>query len=311
MMRRRGALLVAALGLSAVMAACGGGSDSDSADTTEGTTASTVAAGEDTVSVNLAEYTYGVSGSLRAGGTIRLQNLGREFHMMGLGKLKEGKTLDDLKTVLEKASGPPASPEEDPTKDIIDEVGVPGAIIGPGQTAEVTVPTLSTGTYAMVCFIPVEGGGPPHFTKGMISQLSVVDGKPPVPKADATFTIAPGKPVQGPSSLKAGKHVIEFKAEPGSEQLEPGIAKLDPGKTIKDVNAVFKSFESGDDFILPVGAPSKVPAKLAAGFFDMRDVTSVFVGLDLTPGTYGIDAHDSDVKDAPIDPVEKATFAVT
>ncbi|MGH9156792.1 MAG: hypothetical protein ACRD1K_13375, partial [Acidimicrobiales bacterium] len=98
---RRRRLFVAGLGLATVLAACGGSDDSTSTSSTgAGTTATTTAAAADSVSVNLAEYTFGVSGALKSGGTIKLSNLGKEFHMMGLGKLKPGKTLDDVKAAL-------------------------------------------------------------------------------------------------------------------------------------------------------------------------------------------------------------------
>ena len=279
------------------------------------------------------EYSYTISGDLKPGGTIRLSNAGTQFHMIGMGKLKDGKTLADVSALLAEepeeettttvaaASGATTTTaaeaageeeEEDPFAELFDgELGAPGSFMGPGQKADITVPSLAAGTYAMICFLPTEGGGPPHFAQGMIGQLTVAGDQATEPTADATFKLEPGKAIAGPSTLTAGKHVLKFERSAGGEQLEPGIAKLDPGKTVADINQAFEAFETEDDFVLPVNAASLIPGKLIIGLFDMLSAEEAYVGVDLTAGTYGIDAHDSDPDDAPIDPIEKTTFTVT
>ncbi len=83
--------------------------------------------------------------------------------------------------------------EQDPTTEILDDLGLPRAFMGPGESAEVTVPNLQPGTYALICFIPTEGEGTPHLAKGMVGQLEVVAGAAPAPPtADATYRLAPG-----------------------------------------------------------------------------------------------------------------------
>ena len=42
-----------------------------------------------------------------------------------------------------------------------------------GGTEQVAEITLKSGRYASVCFITDRGGGPPHFTKGQIAELTV------------------------------------------------------------------------------------------------------------------------------------------
>ena len=195
--------------------------------------------------------------------------------------------------------------------DVVDDVGAPGAFQGPGQKAEITVPDMAAGSYAMVCFIPTEGGGPPHFVQGMIGELTVVGEKAAEPTADATFSVAPGQPVTGPSTLTAGKHVLKFEAAAGSEQLEPGLALLDAGKTLADLNRAFGSFETATDFVLPVNATAQVPGKVIASLFDLGPAREVYLGVDLAPGTYSIAANDTDPDDALEDPVEKLTLTVS
>ena len=293
------------------------------------------------------EYSYIVGGALKPGGTIRLSNAGKEFHMMGLLKLKEGKTIADVTALLEQfaaeggeeegptttaaggattttASGASGTTvpgaegegegegeEEDPFTELGDDVGAPGSFMGPGQKAEITVPSLDEGTYAMICFLPTEGGGPPHFAQGMTGEFTVVGDEAAEPTADATFKLEVGKAVTGPTTLTAGRHVLKFEGAAGSEQLEPGLAKLNQGATIGDVNRAFEAFETEDDFVLPVNAASQIPAQLVIGLFDLLDADEVYVAVDLTAGTYAIDAHDADPEDAPLDPVETLTFTVT
>jgi hypothetical protein len=319
-----------ALALAGAMVACG--DDSDEA--TDATSTTLAATGADAVDITMAEYSYTVGGDLKPGGTIRLSNTGKELHMLGLGKLKEGKTLNDVVTALQSA-GPPeeettttvagasaattttaagaaaGQEEEDPFADLLDDIGAPAGIMGPGQKADITVPDFGAGDYALICFIPVEGGGPPHFAQGMVGQLTVVGDKAAEPTADATFNVETGKPVTGPATLTAGRHIIKFSAAAGSEQLEPGLAKLNPGATVADINEAFASFETEDDFVLPVNAASLIPGQIIYGVFDLGPARTLYFGVDLTAGTYAIDAHDSDPDDAPVDPVEKATFTVT
>jgi len=345
---RRPAAVFIAVALAGGLAACG--DDNNDEATTASTTATTAKAnGADAVDITMKEYAYTIGGDLKPGGTIRLSNQGTQFHMMGLAKLKEGKTIADVTTLLQQlGEGPPGGEggettttaaggsgagattttaaadtgttlpggeeeQGDPFAEIADEVGAPGTIMGPGQKADITVPDLAEGTYAMICFLPVEGDAEmtPHFAKGMVGQLTVAGDKAAEPTADATFKVEAGKAVSGPGTLTAGRHVLKFEGVGDVGALEPGLAKLDPGKTIADINRAFSAFEQGQDFVLPVNAAATVPGQLIAGVFDFGDADTVYVGADLTAGTYGIDAHDTDVDNPPDDPTEKATFTVT
>lgn len=268
------------------LAACGD-DDDDSDESTTATTEAT-AKGSSSVSVDMIDYGYTVSGPLTAGGTLKLANKGAELHMVGIGKFKPGKTLADLQAVLQEAGGPPGGgggeptttargattttargsststtaagggtqggegeggdERGDPTADILDQVGFPGGFMGPGQSAEITAPNLTAGTYAFICFLPSEGDGAPHFAKGMVNQLEVVEGTAPsAPTADATYKVAPGKAIEGPATLSAGRHTLKIEAAPGSDQLEPSLVRLNPGATREQVDAAFEKFFEGDD----------------------------------------------------------------
>src|SRR5690349_12799373 len=94
--------LVLTLGLAAgALVACGGDDDDSAAGDDDDTTTTAEADGDDAdASIDMHEYAYTIKGSVRAGGTIHLSNSGKEFHMLGVAKLKDGKTYDDAVTAL-------------------------------------------------------------------------------------------------------------------------------------------------------------------------------------------------------------------
>lgn len=332
---------IAALG----MAACG--DDDEETETTTPTTAR--AQGSASVTVDMTDYAYSVSGPLTAGGTLRVANRGVEFHMMGVAKFKPGKTLADLQTALREAGGPPGGEgggaptttsggattttargsststtagggagggegegggEEDPTAEIVEELGYPGNFMSPGESVEITAPNLTPGTYAFVCFLPTEGEGTPHFVKGMINQLEVVEGTAPtLPTADATYRIAPGRAVEGPATLPAGRHTLKIEAASGSNQLEPSLGRLNPGTTRAQADAAFERLFETDE-PPPKGAANMIPAQLVLGAFDLEGVSSFYVTLDLKAGNYVLDAEDTDVENPPSPPRETINIRV-
>ena len=337
--RSRTAVVMLAALMAMGAAACG--DDDGDEDATPTTTPATVAPvqGAPLVTIDMVDHAFQVSGPLTAGGTLRISNRGAEFHMLGLGRFKPGKTLTDLQQVLAEAAGPPGGAattttpargattttvagsttttvrgattttaraggttsttalageqEQDPTAEILDEVGLPGAFMGPNQSVEVTVPSLQPGTYALLCFVPTEGEGTPHFAKGMVAQLEVVPGAaPPPPTADATYRVAPGRAVEGPTTLTAGRHTLQFEAAPGSEQLEPSIAKLNAGTTFARLNTALESLF--EDETPAKGAASRVPGQVVFGGFDLLNVTTFYLTTEFSAGNYVIVASDTD-----------------
>ncbi|MDQ3896069.1 MAG: hypothetical protein M3326_02265 [Actinomycetota bacterium] len=342
--RSRAAVVLLVSGLLALGTA-GCGDDDGKDEKASPTTAATAAPlrGSDVVTIDLVDHAFQVSGPLTAGGTLQIANRGTEFHMVGLGRFKPGKTLTDLQQVLARlaqAGGGGGSTttapgsttttapgststtargstttttsrassttsttaaaagrgQQDPTAEVLDRVGLPGGFLGPNEAVEVTVPSLQPGTYALVCFFPTEGEGTPHFAKGMVGQLDVVAGAPPAPPtADVTYKVAPGKAVEGPATLTAGRHTLGFEAAPGSQQLEPGIVRLNAGATFARVNSALESLLEGTTPPAK-GAASRVPGQVVFAGSDFLDVTTFYLTTDLKAGNYIIAANDSDVR---------------
>ncbi len=161
----------------------------------------------------------------------------------------------------------------------------PAPIMGPGQAVELTVPAFGPGNSALICFIPTEGEGTPHFAKGMVNELKVVEGDAPERSADATYRLATGRAPEGRTTLTAGRRTLKFEAAPDREQLEPGLGKPAPGKTYADLNdALSKLFEGEGP--PPTHAAAQVPGDLPFAGFDLREVDTFYLALDFTPGTY-------------------------
>ena len=291
----RVALVVALAG--GVLAACG---DDDDSPTVEGSSDNGSSSGDADVTIDMAEYSYKVSGDLPAGGTLHLKNSGKQLHMVGIGKLAPGKTAQDAVQAIESES------EEDDAA-TLSEVSKPSSIVGPGQESDVTAASFGAGSYVLLCFLPVEGEDTGHFVKGMVGSLTVTDEKADAPDADATYTAAPGKAIEGPDELEAGYQVLEIHRSDDGEGLEPGLIKLDDGTSVEEFATAMSSFDDGP---LPKGAADKLPGKLVTLFHDFGPDSSVFLGVDLEPGTYVLVAQDSDVEGAPDVPVERIEIKV-
>lgn len=187
----------------------------------------------------------------------------------------------------------------------------PSAFVGPGQSVELTAPNLTPGSYGIICFIPTEVEGVPHFAKGMIGGMEVVEGAQPAePTADATYKIAAGQAIQGPATLTAGRHTLKIEAAAGSAQLEPSLVKLDAGTTFAEFDVAGDALFEGDD-PPPKDSANQVPGEVIFGALDLGGVTSFYVTADFTAGNYAMTAEDTDVDNPPRPPKELINIKVT
>ncbi|HXY31575.1 MAG TPA: hypothetical protein VEI06_12765 [Gemmatimonadaceae bacterium] len=206
--------------------------------------------------------------------TFNLMNEGTTFHHMVIARLDSGKTLADLQQAIIKPGPPPVW---------FVAVGGPNAT-DPKGVSNATL-DLPPGNYILLCFVDVPGGRP-HYSRGMISPLTVTPSSGPSAAAltpdvvatveDYKFTLS--KP------LVAGKQTIEVHIAPGQpHELE--ILKLAPGKTVKDLEAWGAK---------PQGPPpfSGIGGIAPAGGGSVASFT-----VDLTPGNYVMMCFLPDTKD--------------
>jgi hypothetical protein len=124
----------------------------------------------ETLDVTATEYKYdGISDELKTGyHVVNFSNEGQEQHEMFAFKVNDGVTesVDELLALPEDEAFGKITP-------------VNAAFAPPGGSDTVGLNLASSGSYAVVCFIPVgsvgdtEGDGPPHLTEGMVQEFTV------------------------------------------------------------------------------------------------------------------------------------------
>ena len=179
------AIVALALAGSLTLAACGDDDDEPAASgdvttsTTEEETTTTEPEGE-TVEVTGVDYAFeGIDPEVAVGTEFTFTNEGEEAHELVLMKINDGETRP-IQELLEL-------PEEEAMQAVTMK-GV--AVAAPGEDGEVVDGELvadEAGNYVAICFIPVgttempegppaegeEPSGPPHFTRGMLTEFTV------------------------------------------------------------------------------------------------------------------------------------------
>ncbi len=302
---RRKSLSAIVLTLILLLAGCSDGdsTEPESEETTEEATASAPVEGAPVVDVEMLEYAYKISGPMAAGGTMRVSNTGQEMHMIGTGRLKDGKTMDDVAEAFNQEDAEAA------LEDVMDEVEGPmGGTYLPGKPVEVTIPDFEAGEYVFVCFLPSVGDGAPHAVKGMVAEFAVGEGDAEEPTPDTKYELAAGEPIKGPATLTPGRHVIEITAGEDAEDLEPALTKLAPGKSFADIDAAFGQVFGEEP--PQQGYLDGLPISNAFFLHDLAGVRRMFVTVDLEPGDYLMTAHNSDTEEPVTDPTEKIAIKV-
>ena len=217
------------------------------------------------------------------GGVVRfnVSNTGKELHEYALGRLDEGKTLDDVKEALE-------SGEDDPPEWFVDVGGVP--LLSPGEELGLTR-ELEAGTYVFLCFIPTPQGVP-HVELGMLKSFELKgDSGARLPDPDAVI-VANDAGYDIPE-LTAGEQTIELRNADDRER-EFFLVVLEPGTEIEDLDRFFEEGEKGPPPAQFHGAMQTIPAG-----------TSVFIDIDLKEGV------EYTLNDASGDQPVVATFTPT
>lgn len=301
------ALMIGALAMG-TLGACADDDDETASPTVSGSSTTAAAGGEtdaNEVTIEMVDYGYKVTGSLKAGlATVTTTNTGKEWHMAGFGKLKEGATVDALSKALTAAG--PGSEENDPTAEFIEkELGTPGHILQPGETQSLTVDVLEPGKYVMVCFLPTEGEGVPHFAKGMVNELEVAEERSAgaAPKEDAAITLGDETNPEGvPADLKGGKRTFKITSS-GEKTKDFIVGQVNPGKKFEDFDTYFETEfekEGGPE----KGVAAKAPGTVLGSTFEIKPGQTIWMTIDLPPGkTYFVSATNTEGSDETVDKV--------
>lgn len=269
------------------LASCGGDGADTVSDANSDATESTAAAAENTLDIEMVEYGYRVEGELQPGlATVTSSNTGAEFHMAGFGKLRDGKTVDDV--VKAAAAAPPGGGEgeEDPLAEVIEEeINSPGHLLQPGGSQSLSVDVFKEGEYVIMCFIPTEGDGAPHFTKGMVAGFTVAGeaAEGDEPEADITVTLPDeGEPEGIPETLEAGTHTLALTAT-GEAGKDFVVAQMKEGTDVASFDTYFESAfeaEGGPE----KGVAAKAPGKILASTFQIDPGKTVWMTVEIGAG---------------------------
>jgi plastocyanin len=116
--------------------------------------------------VNMVDFAFTLPAEVPAGQqTWEVVNHGEQPHELGLGKIKEGKTLDDVMVWLQTGEFGPDMP-----LDFLS--GAQGMAKGYSNFVEFD---LRPGEYVALCVIPDPETGLPHFALGMVSHFTVIE----------------------------------------------------------------------------------------------------------------------------------------
>jgi hypothetical protein len=247
------------------------------------------AAGSNSLNVKASEYTYKLSGSPKAGWTqINFDNVGVEYHVFSLIKLKKGVTTKQLKSAA-------TSQDNAAFEAIADGDGNAGpqtGLLGPGEKTSVMT-KLAAGHYGALCFVPAPDGES-HLQHGMITTFDVSSGKssltPPqdgvvdVTIADDGITLpSSGLPKNGwakvTNSTSVNRNLI--------------LAKyLTPDATFETTSAYFDAFFQGT-------AQGDPPAALLGGVDGLSSGASAYLQLSFKSGGYALVSENQDLDDDP------------
>jgi hypothetical protein len=119
-----------------------------------------VAAGATEVDVTAREYRFDIP-KVKAGKVaFTLSNKGKEMHVFGFGRIKDGHTFAEVQAEAQKGGEPTLMGDDGLT-----------ALTGPDRKST-TNAELTKGTYVAYCFIPAPDGTP-HLAKGMFVPFEV------------------------------------------------------------------------------------------------------------------------------------------
>lgn len=167
--------------------------------------------------------------------TVRLVNNGHQDHHLILGKLEEGKTLQDLVTFGKEHPG--AEPP------FLTWRGAAGAVGASGSSAGTV--DLAAGNYVAICFMPDPTDGRDHLSKGMIKELVVTGTRQAVQAPEAEGEIRLKDFGFEAPVIAAGTHTYHV-INDGPQTHEVQLVRLNPGAT-------------GKDYLAALGPAAKAP----------------------------------------------------
>jgi hypothetical protein len=233
------------------------------------------------VDVIARDFEFELPASIEGGWTqITFHNEGPMTHHAMFMKLNDGVTQEAF---LEAAMGP----EFGALFALSVSVGG-GASIDAGLTS-VLIMDLQPGQYAVICAIPDEATGMPHYQMGMLTPIEVTAAATALepPTAELTVDMKEFEFINLPDELAAGPHIWAV-TDTGEQVHELGVLQLAPGVDFEMVEAMLMTPpdatpETGDE-AAPAGGLASPPAADASPPAGGPPFTSVTGVPPISPG---------------------------
>ena len=120
-----------------------------------------------TATVDLVDFGYVVS-EIKAGKQlIQANNKGAEDHEAMFFRIRDGKTIDDVRALLKL-------PEDQQDQQYAGLLADMGTLVVPAGQTTYAEQEFTAGRYALICFLPsASNGGKPHAELGMVQEVIV------------------------------------------------------------------------------------------------------------------------------------------
>lgn len=220
------------------------------------------------IKITATNYAFDAPAQIKAGlVSVTLENKGDEPHHAAFVRLNNGVTVEQLKEAMAKNLNSAFG--------LVTFAGGPGTVDPHGR--QEVVMRLTPGDYVIICFVPDDEDGAPHFARGMVRPITVTadpdQEEVREPKADGTIKLKDFA-FDLPAEIKPGRHVWLVENE-GPQPHELSLVRLATGKTTDDLKTFFQ---------LNNGA--RPPFEDVGGFEPIQAGGRGWVILDLTPGVY-------------------------
>jgi len=271
---RKGMLpVVVAVSLGVSLTACSEKKKDEPTVGASGSTTSAPPAEVNAVKIDGIDYGYNVSGTVKSGlAKITFANAGKDFHMMEMSKLKDGKTAADALAALTSDA------EDDDKATFVDtDATIDGkpSILTPGASTT-TYAKLEKGAYALICFFPT-ADGKSHFQKGMVNVLTVTDEATAMADPQTQGEVVTDDKKLTVPDFSSGKGTYKY-TNNGTGTHALLFVKLNDGKTYEDFITWADKYFTGQAKL------EDRPGDTWGGLEATKK--SAFLELDLPPGKY-------------------------
>jgi len=247
--------------------------------------------GHQAISIIAEDYAFQAPDEIPSGWTtIRYTNKGNEPHILFLGRMPDGLTMENYATEFYETMNEAwyavrdegvSRPEAIQKLNLPDWFGLTAmgggiGITAPGRDLEVTL-NLKPGTYVLDCYMKTPDGEF-HNMEGMMREMKVSDvvsdTKPP--GEDIMITLS-NHQITIDGELTPGNHTVAVHAADFGHNVH--VARLEPNTEAKEV-------EEWMDWLNPEGLLSPAPAEFVGGLHRLQEGDTGYFTLDLIPGRY-------------------------